>query len=73
MNEPIIINHNITIVFFKSLKILRVFRFVYFAKIFYTIALLTRSLLNTLMRLKNILLLWASLMFMIAVVGKGLL
>lgn len=55
------------------MKILRVFRFIYYAKIFYTITLLGRSLINTLTRLKNILALWGCLIFTIAVVGKSLL
>ncbi|CAD8153287.1 unnamed protein product [Paramecium pentaurelia] len=73
VDEPLIINHNVYVTFFKSLKILRIFRFVYNAKIFYTITLLMRSLVFTLTRLKNILALWACLVILIAIVGKSLL
>ncbi|CAD8070112.1 unnamed protein product [Paramecium sonneborni] len=73
IDESLVINHNVYVTFFKSLKILRVFRFVYNAKLFYTITLLMRSLVNTLTRLKSILALWACLVILIAVVGKSLL
>lgn len=73
IDEPIIINNNIYVVFFKTLKILRLYRFVYYAKIFYTISILTRALINTLLGLKKILILWACLVIIIALVGKSLL
>ncbi|CAD8145327.1 unnamed protein product [Paramecium pentaurelia] len=72
-NQPLIFNDNKEIIFIKSLKILRIFKSLFFAKVFYTIAVLIRSLISTLIALKKILFLWICLIFLMSIFGKHLL
>ncbi|CAD8064649.1 unnamed protein product [Paramecium sonneborni] len=72
-DQTIIYNNDREIIFIKSLKILRIFKSLFFAKVFYTIAVLIRSLISTLIALKKILFLWICLIFLMSVFGKQLL
>ncbi|CAD8060541.1 unnamed protein product [Paramecium primaurelia] len=72
-DQPIIYNNSRDIIFIKSLKILRIFKSLFFAKVFYTIAVLIRSLISTLIALKKILFLWICLIFLMSIFGKHIL
>ncbi|CAD8076090.1 unnamed protein product [Paramecium sonneborni] len=72
-DQAIIYNNNRVIIIIKSLKILRIFKSLFFAKVFYTIAVLIRSLISTVIALKKILFLWICLIFLMSVFGKQLL
>ena len=67
------INKNRWICLVKSIKILRLLKFLYAAKLFYNISILTRSALYTIIRIKNILLLWAAFVLLVSLIGQELL
>jgi len=71
-NENLIYNHNMGIEFWKALKILRMLKTIYATKMFHTISVLIRCLVETLINIKYMLLLFITLALIIALFGMEL-
>ena len=57
----------------KSIKLIRILKFAYSAKLFYHISILTRAAIQTIRKLKTIIFLWVIFAVFIALIGNSLL
>ncbi|CAD8095701.1 unnamed protein product [Paramecium sonneborni] len=73
MDENIIINYNQYINFVKALKMLRLMKFLYIARVFYSISVLARCLVQTLLKIKDLIFLFIFLILITSLFGQELL
>ena len=67
--EPIVYNENRYVNFVKAFKVMRLMSFLYVARIFYTISLLSRCLVQTIIKIRDMILLFLILILVLAVFG----
>jgi hypothetical protein len=71
--QELIYSKVIEIIIWKTIKILRIVKLLYSAKLFHDISVLTRCLFETLAKMKNMIFLWLCLVWIIALYGRELL
>jgi hypothetical protein len=69
-NQPIVYNDDPNIELVKSLQIVRLIKLLYQSKLFYTISILTRCLIETLIKIREMISLWLFLVLVIALYGQ---
>ena len=67
--EPIVYNENRYVNFVKAFKVMRLMSFLYVARVFYTISLLSRCLVQTIIKIRDMILLFLILILVLAVFG----
>ncbi|CAK89639.1 unnamed protein product (macronuclear) [Paramecium tetraurelia] len=73
LDENVIINYNNYVNFVKALKMLRLMKFLYIARIFYSISVLARCLVQTLLKIKDLIFLFVFLIIITSLFGQELL